>query len=112
MPPAHVLIAAWPRLYATALAEGLRGLDDLDVVVADLDAVDWEPAEGFDAAIASVPVPRTWADVIVELPTSLEEPLRVTIGDVTIESTLDEPTVEAVFELLRCLLAERPAGSG
>jgi hypothetical protein len=98
---AQVLVAAWPHVYATALAAGLRGCGAYEVEVADLDAPDWEPSGRYDAAVTSMPVPGAWASVIVELPASLDEPLRVTIGDVTVETHLGDPTIDGVIALLR-----------
>lgn len=103
-----MLVAAWPHVYATALAAGLRGCGAYDVELADLEAPEWEPTDTFDAAITSMPVPRGWAEVIVELPTSFDDPLRVTIADVTVEMHLGEPTIDGVIALLhRCIADAR-----
>ena len=109
---ARILVAAWPNVYATVLAAGLRTCDAYEVAVADLALADWEPTGSYDAVLTSVPVPATWAEVVLQLQASLEDPVRVTIGGLTVERHLDEPTIDGVVDLLERCLADLRARHG
>ena len=95
-------------MYATALAHQVRNRGGYDVDVPDLADAEWVPAEPFDAVITSLPVPREWGDVIIELPDSFDAPVIVTVADVSAPVRVDPlaPIDDVVSLLVRYVPAD------
>lgn len=83
-PDPAVLVLAIPYLYATVIAEQVEAVGLGPVVVPNLDEDEWLPAGRYRAVIASVPTPKVWADITVELPLSFLDPVLITVDDVTV----------------------------
>lgn len=79
-----VLVLAVPYLYATVIAEQVEAVGLGPVVVPNLDDDEWLPAGRYRAVIASVPTPKVWGDITVELPLSFLDPVLVTVDDITV----------------------------
>ena len=109
-PDPAVVVLAVPYLYATVVAAELTALDVGPLIVPNLDDGDWQPSERHRAVVASVPVPTSWADIVVQLPMSFLDPVAVTVGDLTVSLRVSSegPLRDVVALLARLLRADAP----
>lgn len=106
-----VLVLATPYLYASLVAHLLTTRAGYDVVVPDLDRGDLPPLTRFDAVVATFPAPSVDAAVAVRLPDSFEEPVAVTIGELTVsvQVDVDHPLEDVIAVLEQSLRRAQPA---
>ena len=103
-----VIVLAVPHVFATLIADSLRARDAYEVTVPDLRLDEWPHGQRYDAAITSLPVSGEIADVVIELPESLDQPLRIRTPEVTVEVPVhvDRTVEDALDALDRYLLRE------
>lgn len=112
MPRPAVLVVAVPQVCASALAFYLREAGVYEVYTPDVAAGEAVPGRRFDAVLTTVPVPEAVGDVVVELPSSFDRPVMVTVNDVTFPVAVgDSRPIEDIGALLHryVLQGERPA---
>lgn len=108
-----------PHVFGGLIADAVRSRGTYDVTVHDMLVDGWPREQRYDAAITSMPVSGEIADVVIELPESLDQPLRIRAHDVTVELPvhLDRPIDDALDALDRFVLGgesvrpSRPPGS-
>lgn len=101
VPRPVVLVVAIPYLGATVLARLLEQRGRYDVVVPDFAAGEEAPSARFDAVLTTLPVPVDSAPVVIELPWNWDDPVLVTVNDVTVE--LEVTSADPIGEVLDVL---------
>lgn len=100
-----VVVLAVPHVFASIIADALRARGTYEVVAPDLRVEDL-PKGRFDAAICSMPVSTEIADVVIQLPDSFEQPIKITTQDVTVMVAvhIERPIEDALETLDRFVL--------
>ena len=105
----RVAVIAYPHLYTTVIARVLRAHTEYVIETPDVLADDCSPGDGYDAVVASLPVPREWARVVIQLPDDFTRPVSVSVGDLTLEVDVDDQhPLEDVLRLLDLALTGQP----
>jgi len=100
-----VLVAAVPYVFATALAACFAADDAYEMVVPDLAGGDLVPAGPFDVVLTDGAVPDAVGDAVIELGTSFNDPVVISVGGVSVLAQLDagRPVEDLVRLVRRCV---------
>lgn len=103
----RVAVIAFPFLYTSAIAHVLRAQGGYAVEAPDILAADWEPNEMLDVVIASFPVPRAWARVVITLPEDFADGVAVSVGDLNMVVDVDEQSpLQGLLSLVDLVAAD------